>query len=73
MNAEQASKYEMRKLTCHNFRESCYYEEDERSVLAVPPGYWRQHAYKRLSVIANRTPARDRPDAIGWRSIFANN
>jgi hypothetical protein len=46
MNAEQASKYKMRKLTCREFRESCYCEGDERSVFAVPPGYWRQHAYE---------------------------
>jgi hypothetical protein len=57
-NAEQASKDEMRKLTCRDFRESCYCEGDERSVLAVPPGYWRQHAYKRKTGATRETPSR---------------
>jgi hypothetical protein len=58
VNAEQASKDEMRKLTCRDFRESCYCEGDERSVLAVPPGYWRQHAYKRKTDATRETPSR---------------
>src|ERR1700730_780186 len=44
---------------------------------AAAPGYWRQHVHKESarntgspkawSGMTNRTPARDRPGALGWR------
>jgi hypothetical protein len=44
---------------------------------AAIPGYWRRHVHKEsarntgspmaLSAMTNRTPARDRSDALGWR------
>src|SRR6476661_11055978 len=44
---------------------------------AAAPGYWRQHVHKESarntgspkawSAMTNRTPARDRPGALGWR------
>src|SRR6516162_1967517 len=51
---------------------------NDRSLLpAATPGYWRQHAHKESvrntgspkawSAMINRTPARDRPGALGWR------
>src|SRR5215470_13421542 len=51
---------------------------NERSLLpAATPGYWRQHVHKESarntgnpkawSAMTNRTPARDRPGALGWR------
>src|SRR5208282_565156 len=51
---------------------------NERRIRPVAaPGYWRQHVHKESvrntgslkawSGMTNRTPARDRPGALGWR------
>ena len=72
VNAEQASKGIMRKPTRPDNGEGCHQSGSERHMhRQVPPGYWRQHAWKRgmdatreaLSggvARANRQPTRDR-------------
>jgi retron-type reverse transcriptase len=53
VNAEQASKDAMRKPTRPKIGEGCHRGGRERNVHpAIPPGCWRQHAYKREGVEA---------------------
>ena len=48
VNAEQASKHVMRKPTRLAIGEGCHRSGSERREhRPVPPGYWRQHAWKR--------------------------
>ena len=57
MNAEQASKDAMRKPTRPEIGEGCYRGGKERNRHpAVPPGYWRQHAYKRKTDATREAP-----------------
>ena len=77
VNAVQASKAMMRKPTRPDIGEGCYSSGSERHKhRQVPPGYWRQHVWKRgmdatretLSggvARANRQPARVRPGRQG--------
>ena len=76
---EQASKAVMRKPTRPDNGEGCYLSGSERRKhRQVPPGYWRQHAWKRgvdatreaLSggvARANRTAREGRVGPAGWR------
>ena len=72
MNAEQASKDATRKPTRPKIGEGCHRGGRERNVhSAIPPGYWRQHAYKRETDATREAPCvvecNDQPEAgDGW-------
>src|SRR5262245_26295682 len=79
VNAEQASKRTMRRPTRLPYRGRLT-RLGELSEVVRPiavPGYWRQHVHKESarntgnpkawSAMTNRTPARDRPGALGRR------
>src|SRR5712672_2073315 len=79
VNAEQASKRTMRRPTRLPFRGRLTRLGEVSKAIrsAAAPGYWRQHVHKESvrntgdpearSGRTNRTPARDRPGALGWR------
>src|SRR5712692_9359211 len=79
VNAEQASKRTMRRPTRLPFRGRLIRLGEVSKAIrsAAAPGYWRQHVHKESvrntgspkawSAMTNRTPARDRPGALGWR------
>jgi len=61
VNVAQASKGPMRKPTCHNNGEGRSQRGRERTEHpVVPPGYWRQHAYKRKTDATREAPWRGR-------------
>src|SRR5580704_10703100 len=79
VNAEQASKRTMRRPTRLPYRGRLI-RLGEVSIArrsAAAPGYWRQHVHKESArntgspkawaAMPNRTPARDRLGALGWR------
>ena len=68
MNAEQASKDAMRKPTRAKIGKGYHRGERERNVHpTIPPGYWRQHAYKRETDATREAPCvvecNDQPEA----------
>jgi hypothetical protein len=78
VNAEQASQRSMCRPTRLPYRGRLIRLGDERRLRpAAAPGYWRRHVRKESvrntgspkawSAMTNRTPARDRPGALGWR------
>ena len=79
VNAEQASKRTMRRPTRLPFRGRLIRLGEVSKAIrpAAAPGYWRQHVHKESvrntggpttwSGMTNRTPARDRPGAVGMR------
>src|ERR1700688_732377 len=79
VNAEQASKRTMRRPTRLPYRGRLIRlgEVSKARRSAAAPGYWRQHVHKESArntgspkawaAMPNRTPARDRPGALGWR------
>ncbi len=61
VNAEQASKDVTRKPTRRDNGEGCHQRGRERiEHPVVPPGYWRQHAYKRKTDATREAPWRGR-------------
>jgi len=79
VNAEQASKRTMRRSTRQPFRGRLIRLDDMSEAIRsdAAPGQWRRHVYKESvrntgspmarSAMTNRTPARDRSGAMGWR------
>src|SRR5216683_689023 len=80
VNVEQASKRTMCRPTRLPYRGRLKWlgELSEDYASAATPGYWRRHVHKESvrntgspmawSAMTNRTPARDRSGALGWRS-----
>src|SRR3984893_11125222 len=82
VNAEQASKRTMRRPTRLPYRGRLIRlgEVSKARRSAAAPGYWRQHVHKESArntgspkawaAMPNRTPARDRPGALGVAERF---